>query len=251
VAIEPELPALVLTAVARPQPSEVPHVEVKFALRGKRIASEKASAYRIRLKVDSWQDGLRLLLILDDYPPYVLEKPERPVTLGDLVPADRELSPGTHQLFVAAISADGTSIHAPSPGSLAPFAAVDFWVGDAKASPPAQPPGPRLVQLAPRGTFNGEEQADSVLVDFRLLGVPPDSPAKVQVDVRQLPPSSNSPGTLRVGRGQLVRLEAPASGDYEVTLRLLDEVDTAVNSPALVSSRVITVNRDAPMPSEP
>lgn len=223
-----------------------PHVEVKFPLAGKRIGPEKAPGYVIRVKTESWSNELGLMYLLDDFAPRVFKSPAERVTLGQLVPEDAELSPGEHHLFVAAVDPNQGSVRLPEPKSLAPFSDVEFWIGDAKDNPPTPSTAPRVVCLSPSGTYNGSA-GEHILVDYRVLGLR-GSERDVEVEVSRLSPGNKARGRLRVRSGQLVTIEDLQSGDYVVTVRLLDTDGNAVTSPDGVKSRTITVNRDAPEP---
>lgn len=225
---------------------EPPHVEVKFPLAGKRIAVEKARNYKIRIKTTGWSEQFGLLLMLDDFTPLVLDSPEKAVTLGDLVPEDRELSRGTHHLFVAAVHPEYGSVRLVEPRSRAPFAEVGFWIGDVKETPPAPSPTPRVVLLAPSGTFNGS-RGENVLVDFRVLDLD-GAQREVEVRVVRLSPAGRARGFVRLAQGQLAAIRSLGSGDYEVTVRLLDAEGNVMTSPEVVKSRTITVNRDVQVP---
>jgi hypothetical protein len=235
-----------LEAVAPEYSKEPPHVEVKFPLAGKRIASEKAHDYAIRLKTSHVSDELELAYMLDDFTPLVLDSPDEPVTLGRLVPEDRELGAGTHRLFVAAVDPKRGSVRFEKPRSRAAFSSVEFWVGEAKDSPPPSPSGPELVLLAPSGTYNGS-RGQGVLVDFRVLGLG-GAERQVEVFVVRTSPGKKASGRLQVPHDALVNIRSLSSGDYQVEVRLLDSEGHAVSSLAGVKSRTITVNRDAPEP---
>jgi hypothetical protein len=223
---------------------QAPHVELMFPLAGKRIATEKAAAYAIKVKTSNWSDELRLMLMLDDFTPLVLQAPEDAVTLGRLVPEDRELSPGIHRLFVTAVHPTKGSVRLEKPRSRAPFSAIEFWVGDAEASPAPNTTGPRLVHLAPSGTYNGS-RGENVLVDFQVLGLDT-ARREVEVEVARTSPGNKAFGRLRLPHDALATIESLESGDYDVTVRLLDPEGAAVPFAEGVKSRTITVNRDAP-----
>jgi hypothetical protein len=198
----------------------------------------------IRLAVSAWSDDLRLMLLLDDLTPRLLESPEENVTLADLLPEDRELEPGSHHLFVTAVRPPEGSVRLKEPRSRAAFAEVAFWIGEAEAAPPDAKATPRLVHLAPSGTFNGSH-GEKILVDFRVLD--PGAPEhEVEVEVTRVSPGPPASGRLRLPGSQQAMIQELASGDYEVTVRLLDASGNVAAFPDGVKSRTITVNRDAP-----
>jgi hypothetical protein len=144
----------------------------------------------------------------------------RPVSSGSihavsLLDPGSTLEPGAHDLVLAAVRADGVALE----GALA---SVRFFVG----ARPSTPTPPRVVCLAPFGTFYGNEPA--FVLDFAV--VPGGARA---VDV-----------TGARADGERVRAEGPGPfalgafrpGDHQLTLSLTGD------APALRGRCVFTVN---------
>jgi hypothetical protein len=69
---------------------------------------------------------------------------------------------------------------------------------------------------------------------------------EVEVEVTRVSPGPPASGRLRLPGSQQAMIQELASGDYEVTVRLLDASGNVAAFPDGVKSRTITVNRDAP-----
>ena len=226
----------------------VPQLEVQSPILGKQIELGQAQAYQIRLKASSWSNDLNVVMLLDDYPPRVFSDPQKPIAMGLLWPAHRELEPGLHRLFAAVQLPDGTTLERGSDAARAPFAYLPFWVGpDAEsleADAMREANGPSLVLLTPRGTFNGNAAADQVLLDYQVLGVAPGAlEPKVKVEVIVERQSYES----ELGANDVRRIRGLPSGDHLVRVSLLGADGQPSSGRYASASRVITVNRDAPV----
>lgn len=248
VAVTPRLP-IAFEPVQQPQLGGAPPgLEIKFPILGKSLPLAQARTYKVRLKATHWPEGAKAVLMLDDYPPRSFDDPAKPIDLGELVPANRELEAGLHRLFAATQLADGTTVRHDGSNSLAPIAYVPFWLGqatDEQASELMQEAsGPQVVMLSPRGTFNGAAAADNVLVDFHVLGATLGADG-VQVRAEVVVEHETYGAVWHDTRIQRIK-ELP-SGDHTIRLSLIDaggKVSTGRHASAM---RVITVNRDAPV----
>lgn len=225
-----------------------PHLEIEFPILGKSLPLANVATYKVRLKATGWPPGAKAVLMLDDYPPRSIDDPAKPVDLGELVPANRELEAGLHRLFAATQLADGTTVKRRDGESLAPLAYVPFWLG---RSVDEQAPelmreanGPQIVMLSPRGTFNGEAAADNVLVDFHVLGASL-GPGAFQVRAEVI--VDNETYRAVWNDSSVRRIEALPSGDCTVRLSLIGMNGAEVTERHASATRVITVNRDAPV----
>lgn len=258
----PPLPAPAESPVAPPErlpiefvpvarattPGATAELEVQAPAVGKQIGLAQAAAYQVRLKASSWSDALSVVMLLDDYPPRVFRDPQKSIALGQLWPAHRELEPGLHRLFVAVQLPDGTTLEHGPGVARAPFAYLPFWVGPedeaARAGAMREANDPGVVLLTPRGTFNGNAAADQVLLDYQVLGLAPGAaPPKVKVEViveRQTYVSE-------LGVSDVRRIVGLPSGDHVVRVSLLGADGQPSSARYASASRVITVNRDAPV----
>lgn len=228
--------------------SAVPQIEVEAPISGKQIEIGQAEAYQIRLKASAWSDDLDVVLLLDDYPPRVFGDPQKPIAMGMLWPAHREIEPGLHRLFAAVQLPDGTTLERASGEARAPFAYLPFWVGpdteSLEAEAVREANGPSLVLLTPRGTFNGNAAADQVLLDYQVLGIAPGAlEPKVKVEVIVERQSYES----ELGASDVRRITGLPSGDHLVRVSLLGSDGKPSSARYASASRVITVNRDAPV----
>jgi len=236
---------LVIEKLDEPAVSPLPHVEIKFPFAEQHVPLTKAARYRVRLQVQHWPmsgDEGGIELVLDGFRPRLIETLERPVRLGELVPADRELSAGEHVLVAIAVRGDGVTVKPGNGSSLEPYGAVHFWVGP-RGTPSIDMKAPRLVYSEPRGTYNGAHAADDVLLDFYVLGA-------------GLGAGKGSIAATISGRGverRIVmkdwharRIRGLPSGDYRIELVLRGADDKPLSGPAARAERAITVNRDAP-----
>lgn len=229
---------------AEPALDPAPHVEIKFPFAEQHIAAAKASSYHVRLKVEHWPER-DVELVLDDFRPRPLAELGEPVTLGALVPADRELEPGEHILFAFAERKDGITVKPASASSLQPFGVVHFWVGP-RGTSQIDMHEPMIVLSEPRGTFNGDAAADAVRVDYYVLGAPPESgDYRVAVSVD----GAGVHGEIAADRPQSLAVHGLPSGDFRVTAQLLAADGKPTTGGRARAARVITVNRDLPAES--
>lgn len=228
-------------------PDSPPHLEVQAPVSGRRVDLAQAETYQVRLKATSWSEGLSLVMLLDDYPPRVFRDPQKPVALAQLWPAHREIEPGLHRLFAAVQLPDGTTLEREPTGGRASFAYLPFWVGPddeaLEADAMREATGPAVILLAPRGTFNGNTAADQVLLDYQVLGTAPDAAFKVRVEVVV----DRETYTAELGPSEVRRIAGLPSGDHLVRIALLGSDGQPSNARYAAASRVITVNRDAPV----
>lgn len=230
---------------------QAPHLEIQDPIHGKRIPSQQALDTKVRLKVGRWSDGYDVVLALDDFTPRVFDDPAAPIRLGDLVPENRDLESGPHRLFAATERADGSTLHLSEPRSLSPFAFVVFWVGPEKSDedslgllPTTAFQAPLITLLSPRGTFNGEQAADAVRLDFHVLNArvgPGAFRVRASVEANQ-----EEHQTL-LASSDVVNVSGLPSGDHSITVSLIAPDGTPSKAPFATASRTITVNRDAPV----
>jgi hypothetical protein len=182
-------------------------------------------------------------LVLDDFRPKRVKTIDPPPELGELVPEDAELRPGEHVLLAIAVRENGELVRPAKPTSLAPFALVHFWIGERGAAR-ISPSAPRLVYVQPRGTVNGEDAAERILLDFLPIGVElGKGKSTVVVRVR----GEHGSGSTILDAWQPVHLLDVPSGDYQVELELVGPEGQPLAEPWARASRTITVNRDAPI----
>lgn len=226
-----------------------PHVEILFPFAEQTLRADRAASYKIRLKVANWsvgQEGRGIDLVLDDFRPRRVSTLDAPLTLGDLVPELSELTPGQHTLVALAVRENGAIVRPPEPTSLAPFALVHFWVGERQAAR-SSPSAPRLVYVRPRGTVNGAAAAERILLDFLAIGVELGK-GKTTIVARVSGPGAS--GSTILDAWQPTYLVDVPSGDFEVSLELVGPDGRPHEGPHARVSRVITVNRDAPVPPD-
>lgn len=241
----PAAPKLDIETVNEPAIKPLPHVEIKFPFAEQHIAPAKAARYRVRLQVKHWplsgkKGGIEL--VLDRYRPRRLDTLDDPVRLGELVPADQELSAGEHVLVAIAVRADGVTVK-PRPGSsLQPFAAVHFWVGPRK-KPAIDIEAPALVYSEPRGTENGVQAAENTFLDFYLLGAEL-GPGKDSVAATLSGPGVHRKLVIRDWHAR--RIGGLPSGDYRFQLVLRGPDGKPIAGSRARAGRTITINRDAP-----
>jgi hypothetical protein len=216
-----------------PPPNPPAVIEIKFPILGQLISSEKAAAFKVRLKVENWPLAARgsgVEIALDEHPPQrVLALDETP--LGSL---NGQLAPGEHLLVAWAVRETGEVVRPAAGTSRGPFAAVRFSIGESRSSsPPAEIKVLRYV--SPTGTINGDRAADAVLVDFLPLPMElsPEAPlrVKIQGDGAGAPPWTAQlvqPAWAPVG------VRGLPNGDWKITLERGTHRVT----------QVITVNRE-------
>ena len=223
----------------------MPHVEIEFPLVEQRIWLQKAARYPVRLAVENWplgKDGAAVQLSLDVHPPRLITSLQKLPKLGELVPEDSVVEVGPHHLFAVAVRGNGETVKPVGPNSRAPYAMVRFHVG--KRGRPERE-SPRVVYSLPRGTFNGEKAADSILVDFYLLNVALSEASwgvALRVDGRV------GSWSTRLHEWQPLWVRGLPSGDYDISLALVSPSGAVANRPGTRAQQTITVNRDAPLP---
>jgi hypothetical protein len=168
--------------------------------------------------------------------------------MAELWPANRELEPGLHRLFALVQLPDGTTLDRAKGAARAPLAYLPFWLGPAddtlEAAALQEANGPALLLVTPRGTFNGNAAADQVLLDTQVLGMPPDAGApKVRAEVVV----NQQTYRAEFGATEVRRIVGLPSGDHKVSVALLGADGQPSNARYAAASRVITVNRDAPI----
>jgi len=220
---------------------EQAHVEILFPFAEQSLRADRARDFVVRLKVEAWSETL-VDVSLDDFVPRRRDTLPARFELGDLVPEDRELSAGEHLLVATAVHEDGRLVRARERRSLAPFAAVRFWVGERGAAA-RDLEKPNIIYRQPRGTYNGREAADRVLLDFLVLGGSLGDALGARVVVKGAGLSGET--LLREPRALFVR-DLP-SGDFAVEIALVGADDKPLAQPAAHAARTITVNRDAPL----
>lgn len=230
------------------KPSTPPQLEVLSPIMGKQLSSVQAETYQIRLKATAWSKAFRVVLLLDDFPPRVFGDPTKPIEMGELWPANRELEPGLHRLFALVQLSDGTTLERADGAARAPFAYVPFWLGPGddtlEAEAQREANAPSLLLVTPRGTFNGNVAADQVLLDTQVLGAPPEAgKPKVRAEVVVLEQSYQA----EFEASEVMRIVGLPSGDHLVRVSLLGADGQPSNARYASASRVITVNRDAPV----
>jgi hypothetical protein len=108
-----------------------------------------------------------------------------------------------------------------------------------------------LVPLRPRGTYNGPAAADAMIADFVVLGAEL-RPGGYNVDVRVMSAGAAAPPLARnsqllLERWQPARISGLPSGDYSVEFALRPARDGPAPASETRASRIVTVNRDAPV----
>jgi hypothetical protein len=221
--------------------AEQAHVEILFPFAEQVLRADRARDFVVRLKVEGHSETL-VDVSLDDFVPRRRDSLPASMKLGDLVPEDRELAAGEHLLVATAVAQDGRLVRTPERRSRAPFAAVVFWVGE-RGKPALELEKPFIVYRQPRGTYNGPEAADGVLLDFLVLGGSLGDALGARVVVKGAGLSGET--LLREPRAMLVR-DLP-SGDFAVDVMLVGADGKTLAQPAAHAARTITVNRDAPL----
>lgn len=215
-------------------------LEILFPFAEQRLLIPKAPGYTVRTKIVGWplgKTGKGVVIALDQHRPRRLAS-DSGFPLGSLVDEGAKLVPGPHSLVLSAVDAESRVVRGNA-GSLAPFAAVRFWVGDRALE---QLPVPRVTLISPAGTYNGDAAADELSIDFiatpERLG-----PGGAQIRVRGL-------GLLlerRIDTWQPLRVRHAPSGDLEVEVVLLDAKVTAIEGGR--AARTVTVNRELRPPA--
>lgn len=212
-------------------------VEIRFPYAEQRIPAGKAAAYRIRFKREDAAPVGRLVVALDDERPRPVDADS--VALAELLPTERELSPGVHWVIAAVVDEHGRRLATDRSASRTTFAAVRFWV---ESREQREEPPTALYLLAPGGTYNGpaaEVWIDSVLSFARERRLAPDG-YRVTIE------GEGRTGELALSELTPVRATNLTSGDFRVTVQA-----RFVDGGSVQQQRVITVNRDAPTPGSP
>jgi hypothetical protein len=185
--------------------------------------------------------GARITVVLDGDGTRDVTNPNDPLTLRDLVPADRDVSLGEHVVVAVVAGPRGDVVRRPD-GT--PATSVRrFWVGPA-ATPRVDLEQPMVVFVVPRGTYNGEAEAASALLDFVVLGGSSD-PRNLTVHARIDGPRGRG-STVLLGRAGPYAVRGLESGDYAFELALY-QGGAKVDGAFATATRVITVNLDAPV----
>lgn len=231
-----------LEAVVRPVAPAGARLEFRSPRDGQALDSAQADAVPIRLRDAGFlgaKPGRRIGVVLDDFRVRYLARLPGGLTLGDLVPADRELEEGSHEVVAVLVSESGELLGGQVGAE--PVATVQFWVGARPDTAPA-PARPRLVYVEPQGTYNGEAAARSARLDYLVLGAEPD----LEVSVVRASTQAGAPTALTVVRSPQ-RIRGLASGDYRFELSLVGHPGTPTGPTASAIGRVVTVNLDAPV----
>jgi hypothetical protein len=151
-------------------------------------------------------------------------------------------------LFAAVQLPDGTTARKANETSNSPSAFVGFWVGPGSEgqiqAAMAAFAAPRVMLLSPRGTFNGEQAAGQVFLDFHVLGAQVE-PGFFQVKAEVLAAGERHEALLQ--DAGVVKISGLPSGDHRVALGLLTPAGELSNAAYASAMRTITVNRDAPV----
>jgi hypothetical protein len=100
--------------------------------------------------------------------------------------------------------------------------------------------------VRPRGTVNGEQAAERILLDFLPLGVElGKGKSSVVVRVR----GDEAAGSTVLDSWHPIHLLDLPSGDFRVELELIGADGRPLPEPHARAGRTITVNRDAPVPA--
>ena len=250
----PPKPRLPIRFEAVPAPvarAEGPHLEIVSPASGDQLSESKAATVPIRLRTSQWSKELALVLVLDDFIPRVFADPAKPIQLAQLLPENRDLEPGRHTLFAAAMLPDGTTIHSDQADAGMSSSFISFWIGDAPSSAganaTASQTSPAIVLVSPRGTYNGDRAADAILVDAHVLGATgPDAPrVKVQIDAAL--GLSDEQHEAWLTPGKLMKVGGLPSGDHRFSVALVSADEQPLGLPSSAVARTITVNRDAPV----
>lgn len=216
-----------------PAAAEAPWLEILSPFAEQTLARAKVGGHTLRVRREPPGP---VAVALDDHPPRHFPTLDR-VRLSELTPEGAALADGSHTLVVAAIDERGVAHRRRSGGSRAPYAAVVFHVGARERSAPR---APFVVLLSPRGTYNGERAADSMLVDALVLGA--EGSPSLEVRVTGAGVDTRAPLSAH-GLGVVYGLP---SGDLEVEVTAAPQGAGEVTPTA--ARRTVTVNLDAPVP---
>ena len=199
--------------------------------------------------------ALRLQVALDGYRPVVHGATAGGLSVERLLPAGVPLEPGVHRIVAVPLWPDGATVK-PRAGHATHATQILRVRGDsatpararagATGSAPEPPASttPALVYSLPRGTYNGAEAADAVVIDFHLLGTTL-SEAGHALRVSVIRGAARWATTLHAWRS--MRMPKLESGDYSIVLQLEHADGRPLRGSHARVERTITVNRDAPM----
>lgn len=232
---------------APPPVDPAPQVTVEQPAMDVVLTPAEVEAVPLGIRVASWsvapEEG-GIDVVLDRYRPMRLSDLGPSPKLGDLVPEDQNLAPGEHLLFVVAVTADGRGVR-PVVGS-APYALSRFWVGTG-AGPKTDLSRPMIVQLQPRGTYNGVDRAEAAFLEFYLINTTLGAGRAVLATVS----GAEGRQSRRLEAWRPHALRELESGDYDVEVMLVDERSAPLPSRWATAQATITVNRDAPVQETP
>lgn len=181
---------------------------------------EEPGSYRVRLSRDALgPDVVGLEVSLDAGRPRRLPLTEPSITLAELLSEDSELGKGSHWLFVAPVLASGV-VPRSEPAGARVAKARRFFVG--KSADEASGPSGAVWLRKPEGSYNGSQNADSVMFDafaFSALGEPLEAP--VTITLR----SPHVSGQLQLASPFL--LHRLLSGNYQVSVSALGATSTS------------------------
>jgi len=241
---EPQAPSLPDVSFgptrASDQPAKAPRVQIT-APKMDQVLTGTPEDFAVKLDVKNWETahgGAHVHLILDDRPYMAIYDTKEPIKLSSLLGPGETLSEGEHRLVAFASRQNHESVKQKDAVSV-----VRFWVGKKDKSDWKPKTDPMLVYSRPKGTYNGSA-ADNILVDWYLVN------AKLG-ETHQLRATVHGPGIEETGRQLTVTewrplaLDYLRSGDYTITLELLDAEGNPVPGAWNETTRTITVNREA------
>lgn len=203
-----------------------------------RTASEKTVAWEVESNNAEWEPVVELRL--DAFTPRRVKATAKSLALGRLVPENTTLSAGTHALSISIVGPDELLLREPA-SAVKPFDVAYFSVGNGTMLPDAAR-APMIVHSQPRGTYNGEEQADHVPLDFHVYN------ARLGPRAFRVQGSLQGPvcGQFQVDGERALALPPLQSGDYVVRLKLIGPDGDVAKGRFAYVEQTITVNRDAP-----
>jgi hypothetical protein len=176
---------------------------------GEHVTSADPHGFRVQVRADAFgPDIIGVDLALDAGRPRRSSLAETTITLGELLSADAELSPGEHWLFAAPVLASGLVPRTASGGSAK---ARRFFIGNTLGE--AAGPSGAVWLRKPEGSYNGPKSSESVLFEafvFSALGAEVDAPCTITLR------SPKVSGQLRLASPFLLH-EVP-SGAYELSV---------------------------------
>lgn len=206
-------------------PTPLPLVEIEEPEFGDLLDARLARRTPVKLRIENTQlsaDREGVAVALDGKRPRRWLA-DRPLTLGDLLPADAELEPGTHVLLAVALAADGRSLRVEAPAKK-PLSLVTFFVGARPAKSGDVTPQ-SLFCLSPAGTYYTKPD-EPLLFDVLAFG------------------AQKTASKLRV-RSRLGAFELPFDASHAFMLRGLPRGDVWLSvgdAPGPISECVVTLN---------